>query len=89
MGKSDHILPPGPNPREDQMTEKDQEQLRQFRRSQRKVSAEGEESGEEELQAADPVEGERSAEHEFRVGHTPGQAEGDRKTVEEEEEKRH
>ncbi len=86
MGRKNRTLPPGPNPREDQMTEKDQEQLR------RHMGGAGERSfaaGEDaELEPADPVEGERFEGHEYRMRHTPGQAEGDRETIEEEE-KRH
>ncbi len=33
MGKKEKTLPPGPNPRPDQMTEKDQRQLRDYQKT--------------------------------------------------------
>lgn len=57
MGKSDRIPPPGPNPREDQMTEKDQRQLRRHMlgREESEPGRTGE--GEEERQMTDKETG--------------------------------
>lgn len=89
MSKRDRILPPGPNPREDLMTEKEQKKLREIMHA----SVSGGESGEEEIESADQAEGERSGDPAKKVKHTPDQAEGGRKEIEEEirreEEKRH
>ncbi len=76
MGKSGNILPPGPNPREDRMTEKDQEQLRRHLRGQVDAPARQEEET-DEFEPADAAEGERFDTHEYRMRHTPGQAEGE------------
>lgn len=77
---SDRILPPGPNPREDQMTEKDQEQLREMYRQR----TSGEEESEEGTTRTGQAEGGRSGEPVRKATTTPGQAEGDRETVEHE-----
>lgn len=79
MGKSDRIIPPGPNPREDQMTEKDQRQLRETMRE-RRASSEEEEGSTRTHQA----EGESSGEPSRQAKTNPDQAEGDRETVEHE-----
>lgn len=90
MSKRDRILPPGPNPREDSMTEKDQKKLRETMRAR---AAGEEETAEGELEAADQAEGERSGRPARKVKHTPDQAEGGREEIEDElrseEEKRH
>ena len=83
MSQNDRNLPPGPNPRGDQMTEKDQRQLREHMRQK---NAGGNE-GEEEWSGPDQAEGGRKAEHARKIRHTPDQAEGDRETIEKELEK--
>jgi hypothetical protein len=84
MTRNERHLPPGPNRREDQMTEKDQRQLREHLR--KKVARSGE-GGESEWEGPSQAEGERDEEPARKVGHTAGQAEGDRQTIEEELEK--
>jgi hypothetical protein len=79
MSRDERKLPPGPNPRGDRMTEKDQRQLRDFMRQK---SAPGE--ADEEWEGPDKAEGERNGEHSLRVRHTPDQAEGERETVDKE-----
>lgn len=50
MGKSDRIPPPGPNPREDQMTEKDQRQLRKHMLGEEaETGRQGQGKGEQEM----------------------------------------
>ena len=61
------------------MTEQDQRQLRRL--SKEKPT---EKPADEGWEAADQVEGEREGVPAKKVGATPGQAEGDRETVEEE-----
>ncbi|MBE0597765.1 MAG: hypothetical protein IH614_10885 [Desulfuromonadales bacterium] len=56
MGKSDRILPPGPNPREDLRKEKDDRPLRDYLRQQ---AAEQGANAVPEHQAADQAEGDR------------------------------
>lgn len=75
----------GTNPREDQMTEKDQRQLREYLR--KKVAHPAEE-GEAEWGGPSQAEGERDEEPARKVGPTPGQAEGDRETIEEDLQKK-
>ncbi len=76
MVKREKTLPPGPNPRGDLLTEKDDRQLRE---TMRQKQGQNPDSEEKEWQAADLSEGERNGEHARKVAHTPGQAEGDRR----------
>lgn len=80
MGKSDRILPPGPNPREDQMSEKDQRQLRRHLRGGERPGSREEES-EDDIDIVFQAEGESTGDSSWKIHHTAGQAEGDRETV--------
>jgi hypothetical protein len=77
MGK-DKGMPPGPSRRADLLTEDEQRQLRQ---RQAEIAAEDE-------QGTSQAEGEAQGNSSAKVGKTPGQSEGERRTVEEELERR-
>jgi hypothetical protein len=71
---TDKAMPPGPSRRADQLTEDEQRQLRQ---QQAEIAREDEQSGSQ-------AEGEAKKESSGKGGKTPGQSEGDRRTIEEE-----